>query len=622
MGALTDAQMARLQAAPPAPEPPVETYDSWFKYEDPTTMSAGMMNSLKMLGNIPYSTLKLAEASYHAGTDLTGVGRILLKGISGSGEVLFQELGLQDFDTENSELARSFGRFYIDRIKNPGRTLVEDPMGALLDVSPGFGLAAKGIGAGIRATGVGARTGAGANVLASGISGLSINPLTQGLPAAGRAANWTARQGRRGLAGLSSLASMKAPRNYGKVYRGAEQGRFTETAQYLNERASAEGMVRTFRNAVGDLAEQRRLDYQPKLQKLKAKSPYMKMDKDLLQVKKDLVKSLVDGEDIVATYQSDGKIVLNFENSRIDNPPVQRRINRLLGKLERWTDSSPHGLDKLKQAIDSFRETDGKRFKLSNHYNDEVRKNIRQHLSKIDGYDDMVGPFEESIKLHKQLDKVLAAGSDNPELIINKLTTMMGESAGKEIRRGIVERLERKTGIPISEQVAGLELSEWMGKGLFGHGLIWSGLGAFGEINADTARWMAYVPLTSPRLAGNLFLALGASKSGVKGITKFVQDIHDRLPPGVGPGMTMLQAIEHIDQHEQLRNASGGGFVPVRDLTKMTPAGSEFGIADSTALPSLQPGMAGPLHGTRATVRGPSRQIGPGGDVQLGQGIR
>ena len=245
MGELTDDQLAILEASPPAEPPPVDDYDSWFKYEDPTTYSAGVMNSFKMLANVPYSTFKLADAAYETGTDPVGVGKILLKGISGAGEVVAQELGLQDATTENSEVAREIGRFYIDRITNPGRTLVEDPMGALFDIA---GIANPAM----RMAGIPAK----------------IQPLRQGIAGAGKAANVLARVGREGLALGSGMVSGKARRAYNKVYKGSSEGRGAEIGDYLNERASAMGMVTTFRNAVADLKEARLADYKPKLSKL------------------------------------------------------------------------------------------------------------------------------------------------------------------------------------------------------------------------------------------------------------------------------------------------------------------------------------------------------------------
>ena len=324
---------------------------------------------------------------------------------------------------------------------------------------------------------------------------------------------------------------------------------------------------------------------------LRAYKPGIDMSADLYTVKKDLVSTLRDEYDVVVRHEdlNSNAVTLNFVNSAIDNPGVEKKIRKLVRKLETWTDYTPYGLDKLKRALDTMRSPNGKKHGVSNAINSKVRGDIRTKLGKIDGYNDMVEPFENSAKFHDQLNQVLSAASNNPETVVNKLTTMMGESAGKEIRLALVESLERRTGVPISEQVAGLELSEWVGKGLFGKGVIWAAVGKFGNVtdnlNWDTVAWMAVVPLTSPRLMGNFFKGMGVSKNAVNNMIRFTQDIHDALPEGAKAGMTMLQAIEHIEQHNSLVN-DNGGFIP---LAKRKPqVGDQLGDAIPTSTPDFE----------------------------------
>ena len=586
MGGLTNERIAVLkeQSGMGMPPPPEDDYDSWFKYEDPTTMTAGAMNSLKMLGNIPYSAFKLADAAYEAGTDLAGVGEILLRGISGAGEVAFQELGLQDADTENSRIAREIGKFYIDRITNPGRTLVEDPMGALLDVSsPMLG---------------------GAMGKMAGVSRLSVNPLTQAIPAAAKVAGGVGKTARIVATGISTLGSMKPPRNFMKVFDAASEGHRPSMTPILRESASAEAVLQTFRNALSDLSDSRSRDYRAKMPKIRGMKDFnpqnysqgrlsrFGVDKNLVDIRRKFLNNLKEEHEIRVIDLPNGTHELSFDpvsgikssGSAIANKGVQSRINRTLRELEGWTDGSPYGMDKLKRRLSSFRDGGGPRFKISNLINDEAARSVRKWLGdEVDGYNALVEPYEDAMKLQAKIDKIIGDPDKNPEAVLNKLTAMMGESAGKEVRRALVETLEKRTGKPLSAQIASLELSEWLGKGLFGHGIIWGAMYGITDFNPASFKALGMLPFTSPRFMGEFFMGLGATKHQGKKVVKFMQDIHDKLPVEVPvQGMTVLTAIERIDQHQS-------DLMPLP--TRKPQVGDQLGDAVSTVENELSGGI-------------------------------
>ena len=532
MGALTDAQKRFVEDYQPSTgfeNPPEEFYSAPFKY-NPVDTDLGTMNMLRMIGNTPYSALKTAEAFYEAGKDPLEVGKVLIEASQGAADIALSPLGVGAPDSERAQLARELGTFFADRVMNPGRTIVEDPVGGLLDLSAFGGALPKATKAGALAQGMNpARMGA------ESLQG--IRGVTQ------KAGNWAAEQ-------LASMPTGFDPGHFRQMRKSAREGRRGESIGALREQIGSQNVLKSFDDAIDNLVEVKRTEYQSQLPNIKMKADAEPLS--LGQVRNNLLDELEDTWRIELTPDETGKPILDaeaFGDSKIASTAQQRRVKRLVDELYKWNDDSIEGMDILKQRIWEITES-SPRFSKSNAIVKEVFGDIRKQLGdKVEGYDKLTGDFESISKSQILFKRVLGAGNENPEVTLSKLTGVMKDSPTSELRKQILNELERLGGKSIIDQVAGLDLSQWSPKGIVGKSAAWglvSGVGV-GAAVVDPALLgaLAFLPLTSPRVMGEFFSALGAKQRIVDKVEKFVGGIYSKLPSNaMVDGLTIGAAIK------------------------------------------------------------------------------
>ena len=575
MPALTEADQEWLTAnttvgnIPMPPESSAALNQPTFKY-DPDATDLGLMNMFRMVGNLPSSGWNIAKAAAEAGKDPLEVGRILIKSIAGSGEEAARRLGLQG-ETENTQLFRQLGRFYIDRITNPGRTLVEDPFGIFMDLSP-LGRPLAGVRAGASATRVG-----------QGLQ--AANPLRTIPKAAVSTGKGVAELGVRGGSYAADFFTGFPGRYYQQGTKAVRAGGSRAKQFYgaLRENIGPIDVLDDFRSSINRVKETRRIQYQAQLPKLKLTEGTL----SLKDVRVNLLDKLKDDFRVNYTLE-DGRVILDFSDSTLSATGPQRRIQRLVNEIYDWNDISVQGLDILKQRIGDIHEP-GTRFARSNVIVDETYDSLRNLLiDNVDGYKKLVGDYEFLSNALADFDRILGGGSINPETALSKMTSVLRESPTAELRNTVIQQLEELSGKPIVDQIAGLELSQKVPKNLVGRSIAAGALmGGALEVEA-LFPLLRVMPFTSPRLVGEFFGALGYGAKQVDKITKLLEKIHAALPAtAITEGLTIATAIKKAQM------ASSPFLDPIQVITPKERSlklatGPQAAKADVTVTPTAQ----------------------------------
>lgn len=521
MSAAGESRLQTLREYEPPPPAPVLSVAP-FQF-DPDATDAGAMNMLRMIGNVPHSTMNIARSMAELGKDPYEVGRVLLKTVAGSGEEAHRRL-LGGPETENATLFRQMGRYFIDRVTNPGKTLVEDPMGALLDLIP-IGAVAK-------------LSKAGTISAKMGDMASAANPIS-GIPKMGTATGGKITQGlRRGAEEFSDFGTGMPRKAYHQAFNAGEAGggRKAGFVKMIREKDAGEGLMVDFKGALQKLKTQRADDYQRRLSEIKMKSGQSQLDQMIpaYQKVRERILAKVRSFDVDISKGESGKLKVNFSRSTVANISAQRRITRVLDELMSWTDASPRGLDKLKQRIGDAYES-AERFAKSNVIVTNAEQAIKSVLVEhVSGYEKLVGEYERISKHLRDFNTILSAGAKSPDAALSKMTTVLNETPVAGFRKGILTQLEELSGTPLADQIAGLTLSRIAPKNLMARGIA-AGMAtsatAAGASVGIPSMWFL-LPLTSPRVMGEFWMALGVAKGQVNKVVRVMEEIHRKLPVG------------------------------------------------------------------------------------------
>lgn len=197
------------------------------------------------------------------------------------------------------------------------------------------------------------------------------------------------------------------------------------------------------------------------------------------------------------------------------------KIAEVRAVLDEWrADPTTHnalGFDALKRRIDAIypespKQTQAQRVisGTRNAVKDVITEQIPEYTSAMKGY-------EESINLIRDIEKGLSAGDKaSKTAALQKLQSLAKSKPADKYRQELISRLEEAGGVSLRPSVAGQALSEITPTGL---GRLGAGLGTGAALLGNTAA-LGALPLTSPRLVGEMFYGAGKATGKINALTK------------------------------------------------------------------------------------------------------
>ena len=547
----------------------------------PASEGGEYTDALRWAGNVPSNVRDEAGFLYdifaESGQEETNIAHIMLRAMSGAGDDA-QRRFLGTEDTDNAQLFRLSADTIIDRLTSPRETFIEEPFSVGIDIAT------------------------------LGTRGVLKNALTEPVRLAKKAATGAYRGGRSGVQHAAKLATGHDKGEFEAIRKAsaASKASKAEVMPYLREQKTATDFAEVMSNATTRIIEKRRADYVGKLPGLKIRDEYKnvkttrtvrqaetdargnptgntrRVEREIADpmglhsvIKRDLLNMVGDDYKIdvmkLADYIQNGDVEslrLAFKNSKVGSRNNQNRIAEFFEDVFYWSDDSIDGIDTLKQRIWTFKKkgAEGADFETANAVVERTYGNVRRVLGeRVEGYDDMVGAFEQASEFKDAISEVLGMKGGNlksiDEKMINKILPMLRDPANYDIRKSLVADLERSIGKPIAGMAAGLSLRKKVPKSLVSRSLLLGGL-----YRADYAEGLglglladlSVVPFTSPRVVAGLFTALGSGERTAKNLAEITRDTMNMLPQGVTNdmlrGMSLGRVIERyvVPQLEQL----------------------------------------------------------------------
>lgn len=298
-----------------------------------------------------------------------------------------------------------------------------------------------------------------------------------------------------------------------------------------------EQIVTKAKEALGTIIDNRREDYQTRLEGLKTNTTEFSHA--------PLIKTFDSLLDKFGVFL-DEKGALDFSRS----PGLgryQSQVKQILQTLQDWGsragDNTVVGIDKLKQVIEDFRigTPDAKRF---DSFVTTLKKEAQGLIRNEPGYSELVGNYQKSSGLITEIQRGLSLGDKNMlDMAFRKLTSAL--RTNNEFRRQLVQELDDVSGGTLSSEIAGQQLGEWLPRGLM------RVIGSAGGV-ATLARGTSIIPilftaaLTSPRVIGELINGLGLAKNVSAPLIKALNNLSVQMAPLVFPGRaTGLDEQDH-----------------------------------------------------------------------------
>lgn len=329
--------------------------------------------------------------------------------------------------------------------------------------------------------------------------------------------------------------------------------------------AAAQRIYNNAVNALDELKNARRLNYQSGLSKLEKEATYTKNGQ--LYVKRILndaeakaTKGYVPGTVIgvptnlttqgikqVATttlkdfgIKAKGK-VLDWSEAAIDNSHG-KKLQELVDRIYSWTDKTPTGINKLRQIIDGYK-IGGIKLSPSQKQVNAIIGSMRTNLSEyVTKRVPQVGEMNLKYKLESDvIDAVrnqLKIGSPDPNTALRKLVNVFNPKS--QVYRPVVEQLGEKAGTDLMSDIAALTMVQWTPEGL---GKYLTGLSSGAGIGLGFINPMALATLpvtavaSSPRIIGKATTTLGKI-----GENKTIQAVKKTVPKiGIGLGNQIIR---------------------------------------------------------------------------------
>lgn len=332
------------------------------------------------------------------------------------------------------------------------------------------------------------------------------------------------------LTGFTSGSGVEA------VQRALDNPNEVNTAinKYVKTPEAKQGLISQAKNAIRDFVESKQNEYGKTVNTLAQQqgSPVQLTKQPAVDAFKNALGEF--GVKIGKTSEEDGATKagkLDFTNSNLTNTD-QKNIEQAYNKINNWTDTSPQGLDKLRQTLQNFMED----FKVQGNPRANVilakaEDSLGTHLNaNIPGYQDMVSNYNQKSQLTSQVLKELGFnGNAKPSTQLNTIMNLFKKSP--EVRNSIIKVMGATQGDRFMNELSGAIMSSWLPQGtVFGNVLratpeVAAGTGAALVGHAPLAGALALpaASVMSPRIVGTAATTLGkVLKTGVPGAVKKV----------------------------------------------------------------------------------------------------
>lgn len=405
--------------------------------------------------------------------------------------------------------------------------------GKAAELATGAGKLAKAAGLGAKAlTEAGTMAGVTAAQGGSGKDIKNAGLLGAAFPIVGAAAKGL---GKVGTAVVEHLASTLSGVPKAAIQHAVENPVAVQKA--MTRAAQDEGMSqKIYKNAVealDDLKNARRSAYEGNLVKLEKEITYTKngqmyVNRVLTDAEAKATKGYIPGTSIgVPTKLStngiknvftrtakqfgaegSGQRGLDFTNVALDDAHISK-LQKLQDRIYNWTDTSPTGINKLRQVIASY-ETGGVNLAGSESKFNKIIGDLRRNLSdyvgeRVPQVAVMNKEYRAASEVIDNIRNQLKIGSKDPNTALRKLVNVFNPKSS--LYRPVVEQLGEKAGKDLMSDIAGLVMSKWTPEGIGKYlaGIIEGGSGVAAFTHPEA---LAAIPATmlasSPRVIGNV----------------------------------------------------------------------------------------------------------------------
>lgn len=205
--------------------------------------------------------------------------------------------------------------------------------------------------------------------------------------------------------------------------------------------------------------------------------------------------------------------MLDWSEAAIDDTHAHK-LQKLVNRIYDWTNTTPTGLNNLRQVIDSYKVGGinlGSSEKKFNAIIGALRTNLSEYVGKrVPQVAEMSSKYAAESEVINNIRGQLKLGSNDPNTALRKLIGVFNPKS--KVYRPIVEQLGEKSGVDLMADIAGLTMAQWTPEGLgkYLSGLIQGGAIIGGFANPAS---LATIPVTaavsSPRIVGKAATSIG-----------------------------------------------------------------------------------------------------------------
>jgi hypothetical protein len=474
-------------------------------------------------------------------------------------EVLRDSLGETTAEGLVGMLEERYGSW--DSVRN---TAYQDPVGFAADLA---GLV-SGAGAALRVPGVVSKTTAATRAAqlgrAAGKYGRKYDPIN----ITGRSIYETYRFSRAGLGkggetviGLTTGAG-PLPINVAFNKPGSRVMK-----DIMRSKASEVTIVENVREGLQKMAEFRADAYQGALKEIVRKSGEVVMDMEpIRKAVEQRLKSFFPGGmryvDKVDPATGQLRPYIDFKRGNVPKK-YQDDVQQVMDILDEWGseggDLGVLGMDNLKRTLGGWYAPNSK---PSNAIAATAYAAVRKELVKaVPGYSDMTKVYQDMTDMIREIEQELSAGTRRTKgATLRKLATVI--SRDSDYRQTLIDAIDEVTATALKEQLAGYALKDFTPATLVGRGMAMAAISgaAMSNFFAGNPAVLLMAMANSPRLVGEILIALGYARQGVQ---------------KVSPGLTVpLQIISDPALYRSVMHAPPGETdVSVDTLRSLLPEG-------------------------------------------------
>jgi hypothetical protein len=447
-------------------------------------------------------------------------------------EMFGRQSNLSPEDKQKEMMASNVGKYFVDKYggwENVKRSFAEDPASVLFDASMILSGGETGLAKLGEISKIGAIAKAGE---VAGKVGKVINPITQTAKIAGKLAPVATRVAGEAIGAATGTGYGVIKQFYNAVREGGTSA--DEAYKALRGDVSAEEVVGTAKDALGQMKEARRTAYQEQLKTIEGD----KTVHDIEPIKNELTNQF---DKFKVDVDSEGKLDFSRSSLRF-NKVAQQDIQTIYDEMKTFgakpEDLTTIGLDNLKQAFGDVYSQSSK----ARAFVQGMTSKVRETLSKAPGYDKLAGDYSESTKLIDEIQKNLSLGNKTMmDTAYRKLSSVM--RTNNELRLKFANELNELSGGKLLPQIAGQQLSEVLPRGLMKPMEAVGGVGALAA-GVSILPVLKALVFTSPRIMGEVIGALGFTGKKAEQAIEIIKKVSPTtIKEGVEKGKTKIQSF-------------------------------------------------------------------------------